>query len=222
MICVSIGERSVEGCLKAIKAPGNPELAEIRIDMLERPDEAGVRRIFSPRPGSRNAKLIATCRPGKLPDGERKALLLAAIGAGAAFVDVEVEAGDAYKHDIAAAAKANGCAVIVSFHDYSGTPGRGELKQVLDWCFESGADIAKIACNVNSEADCARLLGLLDDKRKVAVVGMGARGRVVRVVAPLLGSQLAFASAGRGKETAEGQLTQEQMRKAWEGISGND
>jgi len=213
-ICISIGERTADACINALKGQ---EFAEVRIDMLENADEEGVKRIFSGHP-----RLIATCRPGKMKDDERKRMLLAAIGAGAAFVDVEVDAADGWKADVVAAARARGCRVIVSFHDYKKTPTRGELKQIVDWCFESGADIAKIACTVNSDGENARLLGLLDDKRVIIVVGMGAKGRVTRIAAPLLGSPFTFACAGVGKETAEGQIAKDELLKIWEGLGTND
>lgn len=197
-ICISIGGRTAGECLKALKGQ---EFAEIRLDMLERATGQDVKRLFAGK-----LKLIATCRPGKLADGWRKELLLEAIDTGAAYVDVEVEAGDGYKKEIVAAAKAKGCAAIVSFHDHDKTPGEGELKQIVDWCFESGADIAKIACKVNTDGDNARLLGLLDDRREIIVVGMGTKGRITRIAAPLLGSPFTFASAAAGKETAEGQI----------------
>jgi len=213
-LCVSIGERTVDDCLKALR---EQEFAEVRIDLLENVGEADVKRIFSG-----HSSLIATCRPGKIKDDGRKKLLLAAIGSGATFVDVEVEAADGWKAEIVAAARAKKCQIIVSFHDYKKTPTRGELKQIVDWCFESGADIAKIACQVNSDGENARLLGLLDDRRKILVIGMGAKGRITRIVAPLLGSQFTFASANAGKETAEGQIAKNALLKIWEGMGADD
>ena len=144
---------------------------------------ADVRTIFS-----RHHNLIATCSPGVFPDDHRKMLLLEAIRAGAAFVDVEVDAPTGYREEIMGCAKSGGCAIIVSFHDYARTPGREELASTVSACFSMGADIAKIACMVLNDADNARLLGLLDDARKIVVVGMGEMGRITRIAAPLLGS----------------------------------
>ena len=213
-ICTSVGEKTTDACITALKGQ---EFAEVRIDMLEKAGEADAKRIFASHP-----KLIATCRPGRITDDERKGLLLAAIAAGAGFVDVEVDASDGWKAEIVATARAKKCQVIVSFHDYKKTPTRGELKQIVDWCFESGADIAKIACQVNSDGENARLLGLLDDKRKIIVIGMGAKGRITRIVAPILGSPFTFASAGVGKETAGGQIAKNAMLKIWEGMGTDD
>jgi len=206
MICVSIGEDSAEKCITAINGL---EFAEIRIDKLRDATAENVRKIFS-----KQIRLIATCRPGgTLDENARKELLLSAIESGASFVDIEVENRDEYKKGVISAARKKGCKVIVSSHNYNRTPSCAELGQVLDWCFDSGADIAKIACMVNSEQDCARLLGLLDDHRKIVVVGMGKSGRIVRIAAPLLGSPFTFASLGNGKETADGQINKEEMEQ---------
>lgn len=211
-ICVSIGEHSPKACLRMLHGQ---EFAEIRIDRLERPDERMVKAIFSAHP-----KLIATCRAGRIKDGVRKRLLLTAMDAGAAFVDVEVESPDAYKKEIIGIAKEKGCTAIVSFHDHEKTPSEGGLKRIVELCFASGAGIAKIACMVNSPRDGALLLGLLDDSRQMVVVGMGDLGRITRIAALLLGGAFTFASLGEGKQTAPGQLEKEELAGLLEMVEG--
>jgi 3-dehydroquinate dehydratase I len=204
MICVSLAEDSVAGCLAALS---KLDFAEIRIDRM-RLTLADIPGLFSlPR------RLIATCRPGPYLDMDRKKLLLAAIASGAAFVDVELESEMGYRDEIIASARAHGCGVIVSFHDHIRTPARAELERMVDACFEAGADIAKVACMVRASRDNARLLGLLDSERKIVVVGMGEKGRVARIVAPLLGSPFTFASLSDGKETAAGQVDRETLEE---------
>lgn len=210
MICISIAEKGYGACAKALEGA---EFAEIRLDLAEL-GEGEVARLFSS-----GKKLMATCRPG-MPDAAREKLLSEAIEAGAAYVDVEVEADDAYKRRIVERARARDCTVIVSYHNHSKTPLRAELDQIVEWCFASGADIAKIACMVKSDADSARLLGMLDGKKRLVVIGMGPRGRLVRVVAPLLGGEFTFAAASKGKETAEGQPTKDEIERAVAALEG--
>lgn len=83
MICVSIAEPTLDDCLAAVKGL---EFVEVRIDKtgLSLTD---VNRLFS-----EPVKMIATCRPGTRTEEERLAALLAAIAAGAAYVDIEVDA----------------------------------------------------------------------------------------------------------------------------------
>ncbi|MEW6035262.1 MAG: type I 3-dehydroquinate dehydratase [Candidatus Micrarchaeota archaeon] len=207
MICVSIAEETAEGALRALKGL---ELAEIRLDALAESEltPENVRRIFSSP-----SRLVATCRPGKLGVEKRKECLSHAIEAGAGYVDIEVEAPDSYKKELIEKAREKGCTAIVSYHDYKRTPPEAELLQIIQWCFDSGADIAKIACMVHGARDNARLLGLLDGKG-IIVIGMGAKGRVTRIIAPLLGSPFTYASAGKGKETAEGQMDKATLERA--------
>ena len=204
MICVSLAEESVAGCLAALE---ELDCAEIRVDRM-RLTVDDIPMLFSlPK------NLIATCRPGPYLDTHRKDFLLKAIESGAAFVDVELESEPAYREEIVARARSCGCNVIVSFHDHAKTPAKHELKRVVDSCFRAGADIAKIACMVHSARDNARLLGLLDDSKKIAVMGMGDKGRITRIAAPLLGSPFTFASLSKGKETAAGQIDKETLEK---------
>lgn len=197
MICVSLAEPTVAGCLKALEGVG---LAEIRLDKM-RIGPAGVAAIFS-----RHPLLIATCRPGTMPEAKRRRLLLAAVRAGAAFVDLELDAETRFRDRLVRAARGRKARVIVSHHDFRKTPPRAELEAIVGRAFEIGADVAKIACRVNDARDSARLLGLLDFDKPLVVIGMGKKGRLTRIAAPLLGSLWTYASLGRGRETADGQL----------------
>jgi 3-dehydroquinate dehydratase-1 len=146
-------------------------------------------------------------------------MLMAAIRSGATYVDIEAESEAAYRDEIVQEARTRGCKVIISFHDYEKTPEKQDLEAIVSSCFEAGADIAKVACTVHSDRDCARLLGLLDSPRQVVAIGMGEKGRVTRITAPLLGSPFTFASLSKGKETAQGQIDKETLKHMWEVLS---
>ena len=197
MICIALGSLTYEECLRAVQTL---PFAEIRLDLLELSREQ-VAAIFAA-----NANLVATCRAGKFNDDERRALLLQAINNGAAYVDVEVDASDAFKDAVIQAAKARRTKIIISYHDFEKTPERAELEHLLRWCGEFTPDIIKIACMVHSARDNARLLGLLDTDTPMIVVGMGEQGKISRVVSPLTGSVFTFASYAADKATAPGQL----------------
>lgn len=152
LICVSIHELTAEACLYALK---NLSFAEVRIDAMNAVIE-DMRKIFS-----QPLTLIATFRPerpaaskGMTSDADtRKQFLVAAIDAGASYVDIEVESGSGYRREIIERARSKGCKVIISFHNYHKTPEADELAGITSRCFSEGADIAKIACKVNSERD---------------------------------------------------------------------
>lgn len=206
MICLSVGETTAKSCLKSLKGV---RFAEVRLDKLEEDPLEAVPAIF----GSA-AKLIATCRPSRLSERARAEVLLAAIRAGAAFVDVEVESLSGIGKAVVREAHRQRCPVIVSFHDEAGTPERSKLSRIIRRAFSGGADIAKIACRVRSPRDNARLLGLLDSDRPLVIIGMGPQGRACRLFAPFLGSPFTFASASSGRETAPGQIPIRELQRA--------
>jgi len=216
-ICVSLAETNADSfarSLMRLQAYGMG-LAEIRMHALEaseqRPEK--IRSIFS-----QPIKLIATCRPDGIPDEVRKTLLLAAIECKAAHVDMEIDAPDSYRREILDNAHAAGCKAIISYHDFHKTPSREELDQIMERCFECGADIAKIACMVNSARDTARLLGLLDYGKPLIVLGMGEYSQLIRVTSPFLGSAFTYASIETGRETAPGQMDMLETRRLMEDL----
>lgn len=206
MIYVSIGAKSFAACRQVLK---RVECAEIRLDLIKL-SQVQVRTLFA----TPNKKLIATCRLGQLPQALCKELLLSAIESGASFVDLELSAPASFRRAIMAEARKHGCKVIISFHDYRRTPAKRDLERIVRKCFAQGADLAKIACQVNSARDNARLLGLLDSLDKLIVIGMGERGKLTRIVAPLIGSALTYAATHTGRGTAPGQITLASMQKS--------
>src|SRR3989338_1882550 len=125
-IYVSIGDCSADECITALQ---NLELAEIRLDKIKL-SASDIKKIFS-----QPVQLIATCRADKTRnDEERKNILLSAMDAGAAYVDIEVEANDAYKNEIIKIARQKKCKIIVSYHNYEHTPPQRELEQIIEWC----------------------------------------------------------------------------------------
>ena len=160
-LCVSIGGTDAAQCLRILE---RYSFAEIRLDTMTG-SAADIRRIFN-----RPVTLIATCRPGPFTEEERGQRLRAAMEAGAAWVDVEREAPAAWRDEMIGLARRHGCRVIVSHHDYAATPAPADLRQLVEDCFQRGADVAKIACLVRAPRENARLLALLDDRDRRPVI----------------------------------------------------
>jgi 3-dehydroquinate dehydratase type I len=209
VICVSIGNRSVDAAANALR---DIDFAEIRLDLIQ-PSLNELERLF---PAGK--RIIATCRAGSLRDTERLPLLLRAIELGAAFVDVEKESTVAFRAEVMQAAQSKGCRVIISSHDFEKTPPAKVLLSTIQQSFNQGADYVKIACTVNTAQDNATLLGLLSKpewQQRLILVGMGPLGRFSRIMAPVLGSPFTFASSGEGTETAPGQPTRKELLEIW-------
>ncbi len=197
MICISIGNKSALEQLNRLQ----PELVEIRFDLL---DESPEKILSSIRPSTR---VIATCRPGKMDDQERFHVLEYSVLQGVEYVDIEFEADSAYREKILKLAASSNTDVIVSFHDFQGTPAIAELESILSACYAKGGNVAKIACQVNDLSDNARLLSLYTHSGRKVVLGMGEKGKITRLAAPELGAEFTFVSMDEGNATAPGQLT---------------
>jgi len=204
MICVSIADLNVSEAIKIIESS---ELSEIRLDRMKFTD-GDIVKLFDPK-----YKTIATYRPVEsVSDDERKKTLIAAVNAGASYVDIEVENSDDFKNEIIEAAKLKNCKTIVSYHNYEKTPVIRELEQIMRWCFESRADLAKIACHVDSVEGCSRLLSLYSYGNPIISIGMGQEGKITRIAATLLGAPFTYASIDESKKTAPGQFDSEKLK----------
>ena len=204
MICVSLQPSSMDELRQALNGV---DRAEIRLETLAPTDEQ-LKEIFA-----LPLELVATMRPGQHDDDHRAHVLSQAAAAGAAYVDVELDSPVPFREKIVAACRRSGCRVIVSFHDFEGTPQRQALRGIVEDAFAAGGDVAKVACLARSPREAARLLALLDDERPIIAIGMGPCGTITRLAAPLLGSPFTYAAPAAGKETAPGQLAVEQLQR---------
>jgi len=203
MLCVSLGNISFEECLKALK---KYDLCELRLDRLKFKD-AELKKIFSA-----GKNIIATYRPSKsIKESERFKKLKSAIDMGADYVDIEVEATDSFKGSISDYAIKKKCKIIASYHNYEKTPLKEELEHIVEWCKGCSPDVIKIACRSRSNKDNARLLGLLDSDFKMIVIGMSAKGKITRIIAPMLGAFCTYVSFSNKTKTALGQMTKEEI-----------
>lgn len=174
-------------------------LAEVRLETLPLTRE-DVTNIFAT-----DIPVVATCRQNGQTEAARSEILSWAIEDGAAYVDIEIETDSTFKAPLIAKAQKKGCKVIVSYHNFEKTPDTEELSRIVETCFFHGADIAKVACQVNSPAEAARIIGLGDNTRPVIPIGMGDLGRIARVAAPFVGSPFSYASMD-GEDAAPGQI----------------
>jgi 3-dehydroquinate dehydratase type I len=192
--------------------PHGPDLIELRLDYMEDPVDLAAIRDATVLP------LIATDRSGdqggrgNRSEEDRLGTLMEACDAGFDFVDIETTTLDI--EDAVTEAKAKGVGVIVSFHDFDGTPQRERLDEIMRRELRQGADICKIVGTSNSPGDCLTYLAFLDENRDTKLVsfGMGSAGSMSRVFSPLFGGEFTYASAGIGEESAPGQLTISDLR----------
>lgn len=195
-ICLSIGHADYETILELLK---QVTLAEIRTDLLCL-DEEQLKSIFS-----KHNNLIAAYRSDNTDNKAIETALNLAIENGCKFIDIDIETPELLRKKLITKAHAKGCRVILSYHNFTETPSPIELNAIIDKLFESGADLAKIACMANSQKDCARVMGLYENHSNLVAFCMGDMGKLTRLAAPILGAPFTYASV-QGKETASGQM----------------
>lgn len=196
-ICVSIGNVPIDDLLVIL---GKVHMAEIRLDLAGF-DEEAIKKVFT---GHNN--LIATCREGALGDKQRSAILESAINHGAAWVDIEADAGSEWRERMVKVVRSSQSKLILSRHFYTHTPPPDELRSFIDEMFTLGADVVKLACQVNHVSEAAALLGLYSQYNDLVAIGMGPLGVITRLAAPFLGAPFTFASYGDNPITAAGQI----------------
>lgn len=133
-------------------------------------------------------------------------------------VDIELSTGEKERAELISTAKKQGKTVIVSFHDFSKTPSFQEMEKIIEEAFRAGADIAKLAVMPGSMQDILDLLRLTlnarEARRPVCTIAMGKLGKHTRVIAPLYGSVLSYASVE--SSAAPGQLQANEVKKMME------
>jgi len=134
--------------------------------------------------------------------------------ASAAAVDFEWNPQYPWK-DIAGQVKEQGLGLIISHHDYEGTPSAAKLISIAKTAYAKGAHLVKLATKVKSEADIRTLLtvsaAFTDKKKLVTVMGMGAFGGASRLSAPIFGSRLVYGFIG--SPTAVGQWPYQELQE---------
>ncbi|HOW15765.1 type I 3-dehydroquinate dehydratase [Methanosarcina sp.] len=135
-------------------------------------------------------------------------------------IDIELSAGRKDRDKVIKTAKDNEKTVIISSHDFLKTPSLQDMKTILEKMFLEGADIAKLAVMPQSMEDTLNLLRVtLDFKsagKSVCTIAMGSQGKHTRVVAPLYGSVLTYASIESDTAAAPGQLPADEVKKMME------
>lgn len=234
MICTTIQNKTIDE-IYAILESGDVEMAEIRLDSCQLTMDE-IEELFS----TSDVPLVATCRINAVKERlsqtlaghqqddrklemkasqEVESKLITAIHAGAAFVDLEIEAPPMMSKRLRRETRENGTVFVRSYHDYKGTDSIEALKALTEKCFAIGADIAKIVTMAapctgdNHSPDVDRVLSLYDhfDPAKLIAFAMGDAGKTSRIQCLAKGSPFTYASLNEGDTAAPGQMTTREM-----------
>lgn len=216
-ICVPITARSPSQAVDIIRSvqPYGPDLLELRLDYMDSPGNLQRVRDVTDLP------LIATNRSrdqgglSSSPEADRLAILLKACDVGFNYVDLELTTDSI--NDVAEEVKAHGARLIISYHDFNGTPPFKDLNKIMHEELSLGADVCKIVGTSKSLHDSLTYLNFLDANTdgKLVCFGMGEHGVISRVLSPLFGGMFTFASVRAGLESAPGQLTIADLKEVY-------
>ena len=220
MICVSLANKDIDSIFQILERP-DVQMAEVRLDSCPLTMEE-IEDLFS----SIHKPLIATYRLADASQvAEAEAKLLTAIQAGAAFLDLDIDAPAMMCKRLRREAREAGTLLIRSFHDAEGTDSTRSLSAVAEKCIHLGADIVKIATTAASEADADKVLRLYDlfPPENLVAFCMGDAGSRSRVECLAKGAPFSYAALSPEEATAPGQMSLADMRKAvYAGLPGLD
>ncbi len=194
MICTTIQNRTLEEIMNLLEgSEPRIQMAEIRLDRCPLSIEE-IEYMFS----ASDTPLVATCRVADDGNGtweEAEQKLTAAVEAGAAFLDLEIEAPKEIGKRLRRACTEYGTTMIRSSHFFAGTPSDDVLRSTVEKCRKFGGEIVKIAAMAASEDDVTRVLGLYSAAGPVVRPGSPTTEATVRS-----GGQMSLRHAQRPQE----------------------
>jgi len=211
-ICATIFEKDPEEARRVIEEiKGKVHFVELRLDALNE----------LPQSLSEGVQYIFTCRrkeEGGLFEGEEEERIFLLKEAlrhfNGKYVDIEWKTPAVLKESLL---NQEGLKVILSYHDFSGTPSLEYLRELFEEMKKERATIYKIVTMANSLEDSLRILLFLREltKRgfKVVAHAMGQKGRLSRLLSPFMGGAFIYVSSRFGKEAASGQMSLEEFKQ---------
>lgn len=216
-VCVAIAAETTDAVLvKLREVERSCDVIEIRLDAMDNPD---IKAIVS----ATTTDLLFTNRPDweggwyKGSEEGRIALLLEAVEAGCAFVDLELLAPDNSHKRIREAITGSVTRLIISNHDFETTPPAPALLEKVTRMHERGADIGKLITTAKGYEDVLRVLALQVEADRLGLeliaFCMGDAGVISRLATVDLGGFMTYCAADDGGGTASGQIPVESYRK---------
>ena len=204
MLCVCISGPSYEEALSQIESTMQADLYEMRLDLFD----FSLDRLKELQ-SSFNKPIIFTLRSksqgGKCFLGKKERLekikKLAFLGPD--YIDLERNTPKAFIKNIKNSFPK--IKIILSYHNFDNTP--KALASILALMQKTEASYYKIACQTNSSLDAFRLLFLAKDSSNVITIGMGEKGALTRILAPIVGMDFTYCSTQETSAVAPGQLS---------------
>lgn len=205
MLCAVIKGPSLKAVLQELKEVSErADLIELRIDCLEDASDPTLKKILA----SSSLPLLFTLRTkpqGGIFEGRLEIYLAEIerlIALNPAYIDIESHVPPFFVEKLHSAFKET--KIIISHHDFHHTP--ENMDSLFSQLRKFPADFYKIATQANDSIDALRLLAFTK-KEKVIAMGMGNRGLITRILAPIMGPSICFAPLHLHPENSLGQAS---------------
>lgn len=219
MLCIPIqADTTAETIIKMHKAAPDADIIEIWLDQIT---DLHLFKIIKDKPKPLLFVNKSARERGKFSGSEqsRVGLLKQAIELGADYIDIGVDTNEALIEDLLKINR-DRAKIIISYHNFISTPEEKELFDVAKKAYKLKADIVKIATTAVNYQDNLKVFSTVDyfvsQKKNIIGLCMGDRGKISRVVAPLIGSYLTYAALSEKETSAPGQLTVGELKGIWE------
>ncbi len=219
MLCVSLAAPDRAGLAQRLaQVEGRADMVEIRLDHVAEEELEKVMELIS----RCRLPVIATNRPveqgGRFRGTahQRLSILKRAVEAKADFVDVELETMEAVAGTLAEYCSCKGCRLIISYHDFHGTPGLDEIRSIIRRIAGFGPNVAKVVTTARLPEDVKTILATycVSDLLPFDLVAfaMGEIGGMSRIACLALGAPFTYVALSREEATAPGQLDLDTVR----------
>ena len=165
--------------------------------------EVDVAKIISELKESIEKPVVFTCRSktegGHFPGNEtqRIEILSKAIESEVSWIDLEINIDSEDRKKLHESANNSNTQVIASYHDVLETPNSEKIISLVEENIDSG-EIIKLCFKTNDHHDGIEIVNacwsLIDNPKKVSIMGLGPSGDWTRLHAPLLGQSMVYAT----------------------------
>jgi 3-dehydroquinate dehydratase/shikimate dehydrogenase len=210
MICVPITAESIEDTISELSLASKNtdiDIIELRLDYILKMEDAEI--CLEKTLKTKTKPIIVTNRPKREggnyagSEKDRLCLLQKAIELGADYVDVEL-------NSVSHITRRDSSKLIVSYHNFKETP--HNINKIYEDISQCKPDIVKLVTYANDIIDNVRIFELLKTANIPTIsFCMGEYGHISRILTRKFGGLLTFASLRKGKESAPGQLTVDEL-----------
>lgn len=195
---------------ESIQSFHNKEFAiELRLDLFHHIEIAQVKKFLQNSPCFVMLTVRKTSQGGKFQgsESEREVLIERLLAIEPPYFDLEYDMSPKFLHEVIK--KHPNTKFILSYHNFQETT--ANLDEIYRSMQEYAAFNYKIAVMPHSTNDALRMLLFVKNHLKTSAICMGKKGAFARVLGPIAGNLINYASVDSKEQTGPGQLTAHEL-----------